>query len=333
MKRIGQEMSKKRNCNEGQEYTTAKGKMIRAKTLQPPCNCRMKCADKVSEIQRASIFADYYSLCAEEKNQFIAGSIEEGKKQCQRLRRNDEAESRRKFTRHYFLPNASTRVEVCQKMFTNTLDITLKKVRVITEKKRSSGSDICASDGRGKHQNHQCISEVNRDVIREHIRKFPAYESHYSRSHTAKKYLAPDQSISRMYRLYKKYCEEQTLAPQSEFLYREIFVKEFNLQFKNPRNGACAKCDKHTMIIKTSEGDEDRSRAEEVRKQHMDKAEAAYNEKRSDKNRSKELENIVTLSFDLEKCLLTPLLQNGLSFYKRQLWTYNLTFYETRKGQ
>lgn len=31
----------------------------------------------------------------------------------------------------------------------------------------------------------------------------------------------------------------------------------------------------------------------------------------------------------IRKCLSTPLLSSGLSFYKQQLWTFNLTIYET----
>lgn len=315
--------------NSGEEYTTLKGKLVPAKTLKNPCNCKKKCFEKIDELDRQAIFADFYSLTKEGKDQFLACNVKEENKQRQRLRRENSPDSRRKFTRKYSLTKGGGYVEVCQTMFLNTLDVTLKKVRKIVEKKRTSESGVCPEDKRGKHGQQPRISDDDKNFIREQIKRFPAYDSHYSRSHTIKKYLSPDLSISKMYKLYKEECNGNNIIPQSESFYRKIFVEEFNLQFKKPKNDTCAKCDKYEMIIKSSDVEEDRTKAEMLKNKHLDFAEAAYKQKQTDKTRSKNQNKVTVVSFDLQKCLPTPMLVNGVSFYKRQLWTFNLTLYET----
>lgn len=326
------EIRKKRR-NAGLEYKTATGKTVKAKGLKAACTCRLKCFEKFSEIERQTIFADYYSLSKEAKNQFIAGLVCEKGKARQRLRDGRELESRRKFTRLYSLPKSGEHIAVCQKMFLNTLDVTLKKVRVVTEKKRKSNSGMCAEDLRGKHGNQLKVSQEARKIILDHIQMFPAIESHYSRSHTARKYLSPDLSISKMYKLYVDFCTENNIIPQSRSFYRQMFVENFNYQFKKPKNDTCAKCDKFDMIIKSTDQEEERINAEKLKNEHLDFAEAAYKQKDIDKKLSLKDKKLAVVSFDLQKCLATPSLVNGVSFYKRQLWTYNLTLYETRCNQ
>jgi hypothetical protein len=58
-----------------------------------------------------------------------------------------------------------------------------------------------------------------------------------------------------------------------------------------------------------------------------------YAEKDKDKKKAKTDPKVVTISFDLQKCLPTPLLSSGISFYKRNLWTFNLTLYDVRHKQ
>lgn len=214
-------------------------------------------------------------------------------------------------------------------MFLCTFDLTLKRVRYIVEKCRSNESDICSPDKRGKHDNHLKVSLDQKQRVIQHIEKFPAYISHYSRTHTQKKYLAPDLSVQQMYRLYMQDCEKSDDPPVSLYYYREVFDTNFNLAFHPPKNDTCGKCDRLDMMIKTSESPEELKGEKD---KHLEDAERAYQEKRRDKELSMKNETIVTCMFDLQKCLPTPYLRSGISFYKRQLWVFNLTIYEVRKS-
>ncbi|KAG5872730.1 hypothetical protein JTB14_036118 [Gonioctena quinquepunctata] len=272
------------------------------------------------------------SFNSKAQNQFIANLIDEQNEKIER-KKTDGKESRRKYSRKYHLLKNASRIEVCQIMFLNTFDLTLKKVRVITEKNILSESGICAEDRRGKHSNHPKVPDKDREEIRRHIKMFPSYESHYSRSHTKKQYLSPDLSISKMYRLYVTYCLEKNITPRNEALYRKIFVEEFNLSFHNPANDTCGTCDKYNLLLKSASNDEEKESLALKKNEHLQLADAAYQEKRDDKLRCKTNSKMVVVSFDLQKCLPTPHLTTGISFYKRKLWTLNLTLYETRENK
>lgn len=76
----------KKKKNSGEEYVTLKGKLISSKSMKPPCQCRKKCYEQFNDVERAAIFADYYSLSKEGKDQFLASNIKEEVKQRMRLR-------------------------------------------------------------------------------------------------------------------------------------------------------------------------------------------------------------------------------------------------------
>ncbi|CAH0564506.1 unnamed protein product [Brassicogethes aeneus] len=81
----------------------------------------------------------------------------------------------------------------------------------VAEKSREGGARICARDQRDKHEKHPQISAEDKQFVIQHITEFPAYQIHYSRSHSAKRYLSPDLSIRQMDRLYlKEFNEKET---------------------------------------------------------------------------------------------------------------------------
>lgn len=302
----------KEKKTKGLEYVTTKNKIIKKKLLLPPCSCRMKCFENFSNENREIIFNNYYNLPRESQKQFIASSVIETDKKVQRVRINKEVESRRKYSRSYFLSKGTENIKVCQLMFLNTLSVTLKKVRNTVEIKRLTNSGMCQVNNRGKHGNHKKINENDKEIIRNHIKMFPSVESHYSRAHSEKTYLNPDLSISQMYRFYISHCKDSEIVALNESIYRKIFVEEFNMSFKKPNNDTCQQCDKYDMIMKSTTDEETRESAKIDKNKHLDMAEESYEEKKKDKYLSKTNSKIATISFDLQKCLPTSMLMNGV---------------------
>nr|XP_034835086.1 uncharacterized protein LOC117991601 [Maniola hyperantus] len=140
-------------------------------------------------------------------------------------------------------------------MFLNTLSLSLKKVRVIVEKKRNSEVGILSVDQRGRHQKQKRISEASK-----------------------------------------------------------MEVDKFKLQLEVEPNL------------------EKKQESEAERYEHEKLYESSYAEKRRDNEKAKVNDKVITLSFDLQKCLPTPYLTAGFSFYKRQLWTLNLTIYRVSQS-
>ncbi|KAJ8877998.1 hypothetical protein PR048_022461 [Dryococelus australis] len=139
-------------------------------------------------------------------------------------------------------------------------------------------------------------------------------------THT-KVYLNPDFSITKMFSLYQDYCKEQSVLPRNEELYRKRFVEALNLSFKKPKNDTCGKCDRHELVLKSSKD------VVELEQIHLELAESSYEEKRRDKLHSKGNYDSITMSFDLHKCLPTPLLMSGSAICRVHLMRLLVNIY------
>ena len=320
-------LSRKIKRNSGEEYVTEKGKKIPARTTRSLSECRNKCYQAISNEDRISIFNAYrQKKTFAEKVAYLNGLIELHNVQRRRSANISVSKKPRKFSTKYFLPVESRKIIVCKKCFLDTFGEKLRIVRTIIEKKFNSKGMPFEPDLRGKAipSNKTPVTKIEEVLC--HIRKFPAFVSHYSRRHTSVKYLCSGLTLAIMYRLYCKEIEIQGEKPVSLFIYRKVF-KTTKLKFKPPQLDTCHKCDVLAAKIKYAISETDKKEAEIERDNHLQEAKDAYDKKSTDKKNSRDSSDkkIIVCSFDLQQCLPTPMLHSNVSFYKRPLWTYNLT--------
>lgn len=241
-------------------------------------------------------------------------------------RRNPTAVSRKDLSVEYNLAG----YRVCREFFLRTLNVSNKRVRNITLKKKQNPSGVALRDGRGKMEPGNKIPEGRVAIIEEHIRSFPTYTSHYSRAKSGnRKYLNPTLNLTIMYNLYKKSCEEKEIVPEKDSFYRKIFNTKFNFSFHRPQTDTCVTCDRLQMkILHGTEEEKDLARKQ--KELHLRKAEVIKELKeKSSKNTSKDT---VSICFDLQKMMPTPDVKNSKAYYMRQLWTYNLNVHNLKDG-
>lgn len=125
----------------------------------------------------------------------------------------------------------SEKVHVCKTFFINTLSISHQTVYTALEKSKSNQSLI---DKRGRHQNRpRKMSIETEESITKHIELFPNVESHYVRKDSTRKYLSELLNISKMYRLYRTWFEEQQFdcLMATKRQYETIFNTMFNFSY------------------------------------------------------------------------------------------------------
>lgn len=117
----------------------------------------------------------------------------------------------------YFLTLEGKSHQVCKKAFLQLLNIGIKKLDLIRNQ-ISEGKCRPHKDSRGRHDNRpNKTPNEDLDIIREHIKSFPAETSHYSRNkNESRLYLPPLLSINKMYELYKRQCVDKNIIFVSE---------------------------------------------------------------------------------------------------------------------
>lgn len=131
-----------------------------------------------------------------------------------------------------------------------------------------------------------------------------------------------------MFELYKNQVEN----PVSFSIYSKEF-KKLDLKFKKPKLDTCHKCDVLKMKAQVEKCDIERNKILLELKQHNEDAERGYTSKSVDKDIAKNDDTKQIYTFDLQQCLPTPYLNTSVAFYKRQLWTFNLTIHDCITGQ
>ena len=137
------------------------------------------------------------------------------------------ANTRRTYSRVFYVSNGSVSVRVCKTAFLRIHAVSNGRLnRALKAQQDAGGSPH--QDQRGRHEPANKTKAEDIAAVSAHIKRFPKYKSHYSRSDSPhKEYLSPDLSIAKMYAIYKEEIE----APVSEWVYRKVFNENFNLSF------------------------------------------------------------------------------------------------------
>lgn len=167
----------------------------------------------------------------------------------------------RKFTAKYMLRHEHIETNVCRKCFGATLGESEGFIQHAVNQKWKDMSQAPDEEKRGKRVPKNKTPDEKIEEIKQHIDKFPAYQSHYTRRHTSKKYLPIGLTIQKMYDLYKT----EVVEPVKYGLYATVF-RETGLKFKQPQLDRCTKCDLFAAKLKyTSFGDGEKEEIERLK--------------------------------------------------------------------
>lgn len=281
-----------------------------AVSSQSKC-CKKQCLRKFADSHLIKLRTEFAALYYEQQNAYLNGLLHrhETKQSSGHKRKGNPALSsngkplgrppaeKSKFSFEYSVRNdKSIDVKVCQKAFCKIHGFSPKRLQIL-RRKIEGAEEEATIDKRGKHKKVQ-VGEDIRELVREHIRSFPARGSHYSRKdNPGRTYLPPTLSIAR---LYKDFLEkndpefvrlqeenrQRTISHQplqelrkpmvSEHFYHDIFVTEFNIYFGFPRTDTCDTCDSLNIKINEATEESEQTRLKKELEAHQILAKSGY---------------------------------------------------------
>lgn len=322
----------KHKVERGEEHLSKRGKVINKKIfcMQINCHCNLKCAEKITVERQLEIFSSYYHLSNwMNKTTFLRGCVSRkiNKKKMENDLQPITCLKNRNYKHIYKLKDSNGVVHVvCQRFFLKCLQINGGRVIRALDSEAINPSAI---DRRGKKIPANKTSESDLRYLNEFISNFPAYESHYGRGSSDKKYLDPNLNIVRLYREYKMKCDFSGRTVLKEAVFRREFNIKHNLEFKHRKSDACAMCEEYKIKLSEPNLDyKEKCRLENCKLVHLDMCKRKIEEFKEDIKKAENSNgSLQVLTMDLEKTLETPVLKAADFYYKRCLWTYNFCIY------
>ena len=102
--------------------------------------------------------------------------------------------------------------KVCQTIFLNTWNISLRVVQTATKKKEDG--NLVAADMMRKIPLYVKYDLVTLNEVKNHIKKFPVMQNHYNIEGTKRQYLASNLNITKMYDLFALQSPDTTVHEQ-----------------------------------------------------------------------------------------------------------------------
>lgn len=283
----------------------------------------MRCAVRITPDIQKEIFERYWVLGSfNSRLTFAIRQMTSSTPKIKTIKKNLSNPRNRNTTFNYFFLVNNENIAVCKKCFQQTLDETERFMKTVQQKHRSPQTDIC--DMRGKQSSTNKLSEDEIMQVKIFLNDFPAYESHYTRRDTSKKYFDYNYTIHKFFELYT----ERYGNCVSESKFYKIF-REVGIKIKKPQVDTCGRCDSLKTQIRFSKTESKKLELQDALRIHVEEADIAFQQKKSDKIRTEnKTPEEKLLVFDLEKCLATPRLNSNIAYYKRNLNTFNLTVYD-----
>lgn len=323
----------KQKKNSGEEYMNRSGVLVPKKTMRSGCNntCIRKCKERIPETTRHGIFKDFWGLGDHSRQvDFVCRFVD--RVQRKQITASVIGQSRRHWSFNYYLYVAGQKQRVCKKMFFDTLCITDMWLQTIYKKIDNKGTGLIVEDMRGHHNNRpNRISDEIKVSVRNHISVIPTVDSHYVRKRTSKLYFEETLTYPKLYRLYIDWMKinHPTNQVASSRQYKDIFYKEYNIEFHKPKKDLCIICE----INKRGSDNENNEDKKLEYTLHIANKTVARELKEICKFQSKRSDVIVTAAYDLQKVLTTPQSEVSLFYYKRKFAVYNFTIFDIGKAK
>ena len=196
--------------------------------------CRSRCKNMISEEQRVCLFTQFWQLgCITRQRDYICRVVSEiSKKQIKA-----QNETRRKRSFEWSILVGGRQIQVCKRLFLDTLCISERMVFTAFAKKTDLGTST--KDKRGTHGNNPNDKNDEKMLVRKHIESFPVTESHYCRKESRRQYLSGELSVQKMFNTYFDDSKENGRSPVSMSTYKHIFYTEYNFGFFKRSKDRC----------------------------------------------------------------------------------------------
>lgn len=302
---------------------------------QTICKCKKLCPTNIDAVRQREIFDTYYDeLDWSQKTLFIRSCVKTSPIAEKRSMYPILTNKSRHFNCIYnFIDHNGISIEVCRDFFLKCLQI---KPTRLYRALSTSLKNPTAIDQRGRQPSKNKTTQERRDDVMHFIDQIPAYESHYGRKQTERKYLCHTLNMKTLYGEYVRVMQLREKKPVKENIFRTIYHTEYNLSFKKRHTDNCKICDElNAQFNSTVTLPAQKIRLEEEKANHLLLVEQRNCLFRSDIEAAMESnDRTAVLTFDFQKTLETPSISTSISFDKRQLWTYNLCIYDeiVRKG-